>query len=200
MAYYTSNPQLMARIKTANQAGLYRVAIGLQRAIKGKLNLTASNVGNGGQPSAPGAPPAKNTGTLGRSIQIDQTNPERLLVGTNVVYAKIQEFGGVIRPKRVKALPVPMNLEAKRLSASHPQGLRGIPNLTVIKTRSAVYLVQIVRKGGAKNERYVWGAVWMLKRSVRMPKRPYMAPALSEYRPKASQDYAKGFKAGLGRA
>lgn len=198
MAYYTRNPQLMQRVKAANQAGLYRVAIGLQRAIKGKLNLTASNIGNGGQPSAPGSPPAKNTGTLGRSIQIDQTNPDRLLVGTNVVYAKIQEFGGIIRPKKGKALPVPMNLEAKRISAANPQGLRNVPNLVPIKTRSALYLVQIVRKGGSKSERYVWGAVWMLKKSVRMPKRPYMAPALAEYRPNATQDYAKGFKTGLG--
>lgn len=191
MAYYTRNPQLMQRVKAANQAGLYRVALGLQKSIKGQLNLTASNIGNGGKPSPPGSPPAKNTGTLGRSIQIDQTNPDRLLVGTNVVYAKIQEFGGVIRAKG-RAMPIPLNWQAKRISAANPQGLRRVPNLVVIKAGGL--LAQIVRK----SKTGAFGAIWALRKSITMPKRPYMAPALRDYTPKATQDYAKGFKAGLG--
>jgi phage gpG-like protein len=194
---YTPNPGFKAILARANQAGLFRVALGLQKTIKAKLNQSASNIGNGGRPSAPGSPPARNTGTLARSIQIDASDKNSLKVGTNIIYAKIQEFGGVIRAKRVKFIPVPVNVQAKRISAANPRGLKNVPNLVVIKTKKQALLVQIKSKGRGKNRRDVWGAVWVLKGSVRLPKRPYMAPALAEYKPQSTTDYAAGYRAGL---
>ena len=110
-AKFTPNPQIKQIVQRAGRAGVFAAAIGLQKAIKGKLNLASSNQGR--TPSPAGQPPAKMTGTLGRSIQIDNTNPDRLRVGTNLVYAKIQEFGGVIRPKRSRFLIVPVNDAAR---------------------------------------------------------------------------------------
>lgn len=43
------------------------------------------------------------TGTLRRSI-ITDVNPNRAKIGTNLDYARIQEFGGTIRPKKKKML------------------------------------------------------------------------------------------------
>jgi phage gpG-like protein len=50
----------------------------------------------------------KRTGTLARSIQISVVkrtpNEVRVSVGTNLVYAKMVEYGGVITPKRARFL------------------------------------------------------------------------------------------------
>lgn len=50
----------------------------------------------------------KRTRTLARSIHIEVLESSRykvaLAIGTNVVYAAIHEFGGVITPKQAKAL------------------------------------------------------------------------------------------------
>jgi hypothetical protein len=46
----------------------------------------------------------RKTGHLQRSIGILRKAANRVVYGTNVIYARIQEFGGVIRPKRAKFL------------------------------------------------------------------------------------------------
>ena len=56
--------------------------------------------------AAEGAP--KKTRTLSRSIHIEVLSSSRasveVMVGTDVIYAAIHEFGGVITPKKAKAL------------------------------------------------------------------------------------------------
>ncbi len=48
------------------------------------------------------------SGQLRRSIDmIERTN--EVIIGTNLVYARIQEFGGTIRPKNAKALAFKVN-------------------------------------------------------------------------------------------
>ena len=56
----------------------------------------------------PGTAPGARTGTLARSVVIDRSrlnadNPS-VRVGTNLVYARIHEFGGIIKPKKAKWL------------------------------------------------------------------------------------------------
>ena len=63
----------------------------------------------GPSPSAPGTPPARRTGTLARSVQVQPavlTGPGRATgsVGPHTVYARIQQLGGDIYPVRAKAL------------------------------------------------------------------------------------------------
>jgi phage gpG-like protein len=76
--------------------------------VREALNKRASNKESGGSPSPPGQPPAKMTGALGRSITVDTVRrlgkTFRTFVGTNLKYARIHEFGGIIRPKKKKAL------------------------------------------------------------------------------------------------
>lgn len=194
-AKFTPNPQLQKIMQRAGRAGVFAVAVGLQKAIKGKLNLASSNQGR--TPSPAGQPPAKMTGTLGRSIQIDSTNPDQLRVGTNLVYAKIQEFGGVIRPKRARFLIVPVNDAARKYLRMNPQGPAGDKSFSLIKGKRQMLLAQVMTKGRGKKARQAFGAVFVLKASTRLPARPYMRPALADYRPKSSADFARGFRIGL---
>lgn len=56
-------------------------------------------------PSAPGQPPAVTTGTLRRSIAYEVDKPRAVgRVGTNLVYARIQEMGGLITAKSANFL------------------------------------------------------------------------------------------------
>lgn len=73
---------------------------------------------HGGVHSEPGEPPNSQTGTLSRSIHY--VHPRNLApgvaaFGTNVEYGRHLEFGATVRPKNVKALPVPLTREAARL-------------------------------------------------------------------------------------
>ncbi len=71
---------------------LSAAAVVLQTAIKVELNK-----GGPGAPSRPPNPPHKQTGTLGRSIQIDDSKnfgpKPSVRVGTKVVYARRLEYG-----------------------------------------------------------------------------------------------------------
>lgn len=71
----------------------------LRKYTHGKLNAT---------PSPPGEPPALVTGTLRRSARIvpalDGAARATASVRVGAVYARIQELGGDIYPKRAKAL------------------------------------------------------------------------------------------------
>lgn len=71
---------------------LYAAAVVLQRQIKVDLNQ-----GGPGAPSRPPNPPHKQTGTLGRSIQIDDSKnfgpKPSVRVGTKLVYARRLEYG-----------------------------------------------------------------------------------------------------------
>ncbi|NMC35298.1 MAG: HK97 gp10 family phage protein [Veillonellaceae bacterium] len=89
-------------------------------------------------------------------------------VGTNVVYAAIHEFGGTIRPKRAKALAIPVG------------DMKGSP-----RDHAGLWLFK--RPGRAPllvdqsfNVQYV------LKSSVRIPARPYLRPAMAQGRDEAA--------------
>jgi len=84
-------------------------------------------------------------------------------VGTNVIYAAIHEFGGVIVPRVAKMLAIPIG------------NLKGSPrqhNLHIARTKGGTWLLM----DGADQAQYV------LKQSVTIPARPYLRPALEEKR------------------
>lgn len=77
---------------SAIQAGVGQLATKLVRMTKKKLTGDVLNV---------------RRGRLRRSIHAEtEFTPEQAIaaVGTNVIYAKIHEYGGIIRPKTKKAL------------------------------------------------------------------------------------------------
>lgn len=98
----TSNrPAIEKAIAAGIKKGLDAAAVHLQAEVKKTLSKSTS-------PSKPGTPPGVKTGTLRRSIQVDRSKNKgkrpRVRVGTNLVYARIHEFGGTITAKRASAL------------------------------------------------------------------------------------------------
>jgi phage gpG-like protein len=88
-------------------------------------------------------------------------------IGTNLVYAAIHEFGGVIKPKTRKYLAVPVGT------------YKGSPlrhnDLKLRKTNGG----SLVLVDGGNAVQYV------LKTSVEIPARPYLRPAYDEKKPLA---------------
>lgn len=96
-----------------------------------------------------------------------------------VPYASIHELGGTIRPKRGRFLAIPMG-PALRGGKKDGNSLwpRDIPGLRFVPIKGGAQglLVQrmAVGRSKTKTELVPW---FHLVRSVRMPKRPYLAPA-----------------------
>ncbi len=63
-----NSDEFFADLQDAIQDGLEDVGVSLADAYGDVLNRRASNKSNGGIPAPPGYPPAKDTGTLARSI------------------------------------------------------------------------------------------------------------------------------------
>lgn len=107
------------------------------------------------------------TRNLSRSIheEVEQQGATMasLLVGTNVEYAAIHEFGGTIRPKSKKYLAIPVG------------SLKGSPTehtLKLRKTRGGK-LVMVDDSGTVQ---------YVLKESVEIPAQPYLRPAFDEHK------------------
>jgi len=114
----------------------------------------------------------KDLGDLVRSISYE-VFPDKLSVriGSNLVYAAIQEFGGVITPDKAGALTIPVHPDAKGKRASD------FPDLIFIKREGANPL--LVRKsGGPRSEKF--DIMFVLVKSAEIPAHPYLRPALLE--------------------
>lgn len=179
-------PELIDRIRKNARAAVRRSAIILQTEIKLQLNMGSSNRGR--TPSVPPAPPHKDTGQLSQSIQITlpdifKANP-KAAVGpdlSRVPYARIHELGGVIKAFRAKMLAVPLGIEGRRAARDAGGSLR---NLDLFLRRSRSGALLLMRKTGRKAK-----ALFVLKHSVKMPKRPYIAPATLLARPKILREF-----------
>lgn len=100
MADLTWNKTFVKKAEAQFEKDLEAAAFLYQRRVKRGMNRHASNKGSGGAASPVGRPPGNKTGRLSRSIVVvDRSLPGRptFVVGTNVVYARIHEFGGVIQ-------------------------------------------------------------------------------------------------------
>jgi len=128
-----------------------------------------------------GTKPLKDTGHLLKSIAYHvETEAGIITIGSNLVYARIQDLGGTILPKNVKMLPMPYDFQARQ-QQKRVATLREIKGLKLIKTKNAVLLVKPKTKkqrqkgelpmefGLAKfNIRYI------LKPKITIPSRPYL--------------------------
>lgn len=138
--------------------------------------------------SAPGTPPSRQR-SGGLAQRISHTTASEVngkftaSAGTNLIYGRIHELGGTIRPKSGKFLPVPINVAAKRLMETHQGSLRSLP-MTVIRTKGGkLYLMGVDRVKYRNKEaglRVNNKPIFALRKSVRMPKRPWAAPALAK--------------------
>lgn len=132
--------------------------------------------------SAPGSPPNVQRGGLFNDIAKTPTKNGQSIVHTsNNKYAKGLEYGITIRAKPGKALPVPVGKAGMRILESSGKG--GLKNsgihMTMIKRRGKPPLLvrHIVSKG--KNSSRLRGSeiLFVLKKSVTIKPRPFMAPA-----------------------
>jgi len=120
-------------------------------------------------------------------------NTHRGVIGSNVVYARIHEEGGTIRPKRAKYLTIPLRhlkwsqgrerYQAKNYSAFTNAGRQrwGAGNLGVAQTfilnrHGRLYIMGKVGRGKIV-------PLFRLVKQVKIPKRPYLRPALTQIVP-----------------
>ena len=92
---FKPNTNLSKSVKNELQKGLDRASIVLQSKVKDNLSGPKTNKKLGVQ-----------TGALRRSIQIDRSDISDLSVrvGTDIIYSRIHEYGGVIKAKTAKRL------------------------------------------------------------------------------------------------
>jgi len=183
MANAKLDKRMIALMQAAAKAAVWRGSITYQEAVKKTLSAGgASNIGQGGRSSQPGGPPAVKTGMLRRSFGVNgpgSINEIRdggltVRIGTNLPYARIQEYGGIIRPVNVKALPVPIGVEGQRVMREFGGDLRRADLTYIPRKGKDPLLVRMIGKG--KNARMQ--VLFVLKQSVRLPARPYMRPTV----------------------
>jgi phage gpG-like protein len=159
-----------AQMRRKIEKNIERAAKLLERDIKISLRVDG--------PTSPGSAVGHQSGRLMRSIthqpfETLEGNPGQR-VGTNVVYARIHEYGGRIKPKG-KYLTVPVSDMAKKHSRNggrardFPVELKFIP--------SKPWPVLVGDDDDSSDEVH-----YVLMTEVEIPKRPYMRPALERNR------------------
>jgi HK97 gp10 family phage protein len=120
----------------------------------------------------------KKKRVLSRSIHTEVTESDRdhatVEIGTDVVYAAIQEFGGTITPKHAAHLAIPMTDRA----ASYPP--RSFPGKLHVQGKC------LADEMGQPQ--------YALATSVTLPAQPYLRPALDENKDRFSEDAGKALK------
>jgi hypothetical protein len=90
-------------------------------------------------------------------------------VYTRAPYARLQEFGGTVTPKRAKYLTIPLDA-AKTRAAGQVRGYaRSWPGITFVRRLDDGRLCVFVRKGQGKRAREI--PIFLLVRSVTVPPR-----------------------------
>lgn len=117
-------------------------------------------------------------GTLGDEGVFDVTKMS-VTLGTNTVYARLMQEGGIVRPKTAKALAIPLTREARK-AASNVASIRDIPNLVFLPSKGKPETIGVLGKvakgtskktGVQKGDFVPWFA---LRKSVTIPARPFL--------------------------
>lgn len=185
--YTTNRAGVMSAFRAAVTKGLTRSAGIVQQEVRKQLSKGgAQRSKNFGVHAPPGQPPFVSTGHLRRSWQMgssgayynrtaiaDPVRP-RVVVGSNMKYARIHEFGGVIKAKRAKNLVIPLNYEAFRIQRDgNWKGVFRVGNA-------------LAKRSGRGKLKFLFA----LKKSVRIPPRPYVRPGVRLARPRVLAEFA----------
>lgn len=169
--------KLQRSLVAAVNTGINRAADVYVAHIKDSFTKTAR-----GTSSLPGQPPSVQRGTLRRGIaKTPAKNGVSIVHTSNVRYAPMLEYGGTIRARGNKALPVPVGIAGRRiLERAGPGGLRasGVPmRLIPRKGRPPLLVRDVVRKAKGSSYGFASEILFVLKKSVTIKPRPFMAPA-----------------------
>ena len=153
------------RIDRAGKLARSSIMTALRKGAARVVREAKINVRQGLHKTQPG------TGALSRSLTMQEVSGDLAMrVGTGMIYARIHEYGGVIRPVRARMLAVPITPEARK------HGPRQFPRpLFVVKGPKRAVLAE--QDGDQMQVHYV------LMSSVTMPARPYLRPALAAVHP-----------------
>jgi phage gpG-like protein len=164
------NPEVIrASMQRSLSKGVYAAAsvyaAGIKTSMKGKA------------PSPPGTPPAVRTNRLRSSIVVARVpgNDLAAKVGTNVVYARMQEYGGTIRPTRSRMLKIPIG-KSVRATGTHREST--VPLRLMVTKRGAFLVADRIRKQKKQTLLIGTDILYVLKASVRIPARPFIRPAM----------------------
>jgi phage gpG-like protein len=125
-----------------------------------------------------------DTGNLRNSISAEPYDDTSVIVGTNVEYAAIHEYGGTIKAKNTKYLAIPITNSAKKFKPREfPGGLRVVPYSNMV--------AGLVDKAGHVQ--------YLLKQSVRIPAKPYLRPAIDNNHDKIARAVGRGVRKAFGQ-
>jgi len=137
------------------------------------------------------------TGDLGRSFKAEFVEKKggKISAGafSDLVYARIQEYGGTILPKRAKMLAVPITPKAKRIRPRE----WGSDALTLIRSKKNQLILATIQQN--KNGKDTIKPQYVLKRSVKLQPQNYIADVEKEIGQTAEQILGKSVIATLGR-
>jgi phage gpG-like protein len=130
---------------------------------------------------------ARRTGALMNSIKKSVTKDGDAWVGTikseGVPYALIHEFGGVIRPKNARALTIPTDVNRRR-DGSPIMSVEDLRKTGKSFIMQGIIYMKEQRLGGKGIK-----PMFILKQSVTIPKRAYIAPAIAAKQDQIMKDF-----------
>lgn len=169
-----------AAFQRAVDSGVSRAAIALAAQMQVSLS--------GASPSAPGTPPGVRTGTARRSIFSQMRGPGYAVAGTNLRYMRIHEFGGTIHPKRAQYLAVPIGEAGRQASRRVAGNIRAL-NLKYRPPKARG------RNGGTLCDPATGQALFVLLKSVTLPRRPWAMPSVRRAKSRMQAAFKAGFVA-----
>jgi len=109
---------------------------------------------------------SKETGTLNRA------EPSEAVIGSDLPYAAIHNFGGTIVPVRAKNLAIPATPKARKLGS--PRKMKGLTFLPSKKPGTTGVLLQMSKKRRKKGEKPEGTVQYILRKSVNIPVRRFL--------------------------
>jgi len=112
----------------------------------------------------------RDTGRLMSSITY-RKGPDYVAIGTNVKYARIQQLGGTITPKRAKKLAIPASAETRNIMRKHGASVRA----ALGGLKSSGWRIWFREKSimGVKSKGKP-EVLFVRKKSVKIPARPFL--------------------------
>lgn len=111
-----------------------------------------------------------------------ENDRKSVTVGTNKIYGRLMQLGGIIQPKTKKALTIPLT-EAAGKAAERVSSVREIPDLQFRPSKgggpsgNSIGVLGKVAKGTSKKKKYNKGdflPMFALMRKVKIPPRPFL--------------------------